>query len=122
MKEWQERQEGGPIPIDQNSINTGFRRGSMNEVDDDEVFGLQDAVSDTNSSHLGQERVIKLSQVLEGSLYIELQKECQHCENSLREEELFSLFMQDQSDYTIKCPYCQQCFVPKFLVQSEYKT
>ena len=33
-----------------------------------------------------------MSQVLEGSVYIELQKECQHCEKSLREEELFSLF------------------------------
>jgi len=40
----------------------------------------------------------------------------------LREEELFSLFTQDQSDYVVKCPHCQQQFVPKFLVQSEYRT
>ena len=63
-----------------------------------------------------------MSQVLEGSIYIELQKECQHCEKPLKEEELFSLFTQDQSDYTVKCPYCNQCFVPKFTIQSEYKT
>jgi len=32
---------------------------------------------------------------LENSLYIELQKECSHCDKPIREEELFSLFTQD---------------------------
>lgn len=86
-KEWQENNgasKGGAIP-DQ---NTAFRRGSQAEDDFDDLFDKHDdSVSKENS-----DKKIKLSQVLEGSLYIELQKECQHCEAALREEELFSLF------------------------------
>lgn len=55
-------------------------------------------------------------------MHIELCKECSKCAKPLREEELFSLFTQDQSDYTIKCPFCAQCFVPKLLLQSEFRT
>ena len=40
----------------------------------------------------------------------------------MKEEEILSCFHKDQSDYTIKCPYCQKLFVPKFMVYSEYKT
>ena len=36
-----------------------------------------------------------MSQILEGSLYIEMQKDCSSCEKPLREEELFSLFTKD---------------------------
>ena len=58
-KEWQDNQ--GPSLTEQNSINTAFRRGSMNEGDDDDVFYSQDAISDTNSNQPPQDRVIKLS-------------------------------------------------------------
>ena len=62
----------------------------FDDLFDKEEVGSASAASD----HIiqPQDRVIKLSQVLEGSLYIELQKECQQCEKPIREEELFSLF------------------------------
>lgn len=107
--------EGANVP-EQSSVNTAFRMGSGADDDFDDLFEKQD------SEIQPQDRVIKLSQVLEGSLFIELQKECSHCDAGLREEELFSLFTQDQSDYTVRCPYCKQCFVPKFVVQSELRS
>ena len=60
--------------------------------------------------------------MLEHSLYIEICKECPHCNNPLKEEELLSGLQKNNSDYTSKCPYCLVPFVPKVTLYSEYKT
>ena len=97
--------------------------------DFDELFELkrQDTFGDTanqvlNSAASSGEKTVKLSQVLENNLFMELCKECMQCENPIREEEILSCMQKDQSDYTIKCPHCMKCFVPKFTIYSEYKT
>ena len=90
-KEYQESQIS-QLCADQN--NTAFRRGSTQGTEFEDIFEKEEAGS-ASDYIVPQDRVIKMSQVLEGSLYIELQKECQHCEKPLKEEELFSLFTQD---------------------------
>jgi uncharacterized protein (DUF39 family) len=65
---------------------------------------------------------VRLSHLLENSLYLEIDTECQQCEKKLREEELFSGFTKSLNQYTIKCPACKSMFVPKLMVYSEYKT
>ena len=90
-KEYQESQIS-QMCADQN--NTAFRRGSTQGTEFEDIFEKEDAGS-ASDYIVPQDRVIKMSQVLEGSLYIELQKERQHCEKPLKEEELFSLFTQD---------------------------
>lgn len=106
FEEAKELQETRKSQLAQDQNNTAFRRGSTQGNDIEDIFDKED-VSSPHDQIQPQDRVIKLSQVLEGSLYIELQNVCQHCEKPLKEEELFSLFTQDQSDYTVKCPYCQ---------------
>ena len=121
QKEWNDSQTNEQYMQEQSSVNTAFRRGSLNGSDDWEELHI-DQTENRDSITQPQEKQIKLSQVLEGGLYIELQNNCSKCELPIREEELFSMFSQDQADYTVKCPHCQKMFVPKFLVQSEYQT
>jgi hypothetical protein len=52
-------------------------------------------------------KAIKLSQVLENSLFLDLQKECMQCMATLREEEILSGMQKHISEYTIKCPVCE---------------
>ena len=61
----------------------------------------------------------KLSYVLESTLYFELDKECAKCKEKLREEEIFSGFMKNTSNYTVKCPICKKMFRPKFMIYCE---
>ena len=67
---------------------------------------------------------VRLSQVLENStaLYLEIEQQCQQCQQSLREEDILSGFGKNLSAYVIRCPLCKDNFVPKFWVYSEYKT
>lgn len=60
--------------------------------------------------------------MLENSLYLELVKECTQCKQPLREEEVLSGMLKNQSEYIIKCPICKQCFVPKFMIYTEQQT
>ena len=62
---------------------------------------------------------MKLSYILENSLYLELEKLCLKCKTPLREEELFSGFQTSLSNYVVKCPICSEDFVPKFTIYSE---
>lgn len=57
---------------------------------------------------------VRLSQILENSLYIELDLECSQCEKPLKEEELLSGFTKNLSSYIVKCPICKGNFVPRF--------
>ena len=65
---------------------------------------------------------MKLSQILENSLYLEIEAICQQCEKPLKEEEILSSFSKNLSAYAIKCPLCKENDVPKFKVYSEHKT
>ena len=65
------------------------------EDDFDELFDRQETLGDTgnqnlNSAQSSGEKQIKLSQVLENNLFLELCKECMQCEMPLREEEVLS--------------------------------
>ena len=62
---------------------------------------------------------VKLSNVLENSLFMDIEKMCLKCKEMLREEEILTGFQKDLNNYTVKCPKCQQCFVPKFTIYSE---
>jgi hypothetical protein len=55
---------------------------------------------------------VKLSQILENSLFLDMDLECSQCEKSLKEEELLSGFTKNLSSYTVKCPICKGNFVP----------
>ena len=77
----------GGISAD-NSVNTAFRKASANDEDFEDLFDRRESVDDGNLRR--SQSIIKLSQVIEGSLYIELCKECDKCKKPLREEELFS--------------------------------
>jgi phage FluMu protein Com len=57
--------------------------------------------------------------VLENLLYIDIEKSCSKCKESLREEEIFSGFQKNLSNYLVKCPICKAMFVPKFSIYSE---
>ena len=61
----------------------------------------------------------KLSYILENSLCFEFEKQCGKCKEPLREEELFTGFQKNSSNYTVKCPYCKAMFRPKFKIYSE---
>ena len=60
-----------------------------------------------------------MSYVMDNSMYLELCKQCAQCQETLKEEELFSSFLKNQSEYITKCPVCQHSFVPKFKVFTE---
>ena len=64
---------------------------------------------------------MKLSHILENSLFLDIEKTCTKCKESLREEELFTGFQKNLSTYTVKCPICSKEFVPKFSVHSEHQ-
>lgn len=66
--------------------------------------------------------VVKLSHILENSLYLEIESICQHCTRPLKEEEILSSYPKSLSAYAIKCPLCKENDVPKFKVYSEHKT
>ena len=66
-----------------------------------------------------QDSGIKISFVMDNSMYLELNKTCAMCSETLREEEILSGMLKNQSEYIIKCPICKQCFVPKFKVFTE---
>lgn len=62
---------------------------------------------------------MKLSSILENSLFFEFEKSCSKCKETLREEEIFSGFQKSLSNYTVKCPICKKDFVPKFSIYCE---
>ena len=62
---------------------------------------------------------MKLSNVLENCLLIEIEKKCSKCKEELREEEILTGFKKDYDDYTVHCPKCKQPFVPKFTIYTE---
>ena len=94
-----------------------------NDSEFDELFDKDTIGDGTNQQSVSSgEREVKLSQVLENNLFLEICKECSKCGKPLREEEVLSCLQKDQSDYTIKCPHCGMSFVPKFTMYSEYKT
>jgi len=47
---------------------------------------------------------VKLSNVLENSLLMDIETKCSKCKDSLREEEILTGFKKDINDYTVKCP------------------
>jgi len=49
---------------------------------------------------------VKLSNVLENSLLMDIETKCSKCKDSLREEEILTGFKKDINDYTVKCPKC----------------
>ena len=57
--------------------------------------------------------------MLDSSLFIEIDKTCQKCKETLREEEIFSGFVKSLSNYTVKCPICRGQYVAKFVIYSE---
>ena len=59
---------------DNQNINMAFRKASANDEDFDDLFDRRESMDDGTAKRPAQQ--IKLSQVMEGSLYIELQKEC----------------------------------------------
>lgn len=63
-----------------------------------------------------KESKTKLSYIIENSLYLDICKQCVQCGEQLREEEVLSGMLKNQSEYIIKCPICKQCFVPKFVI------
>jgi NAD-dependent SIR2 family protein deacetylase len=52
-------------------------------------------------------------------LFLDIEKSCSKCKEYLREEEIFTGFQKNLSNYTVKCPICKECFVPKFTIYSE---
>ena len=62
---------------------------------------------------------MRLSYILENCLFFEITKNCLKCKEPLREEEVFSGFQKNLSNYTTKCPICSGMFVPKFTIYSE---
>lgn len=57
----------------QDQNNTAFRRTSQNEDDFDDLFDKPESLQGGDNLALtSQDKAIKMSQVLEGSLYIEL--------------------------------------------------
>lgn len=79
-------------------------------------------ILDTQIIESNRTSQVRLSQILENSLFIELDLECSQCEKILKEEELLSGFAKNLSSYTVKCPICKGNFVPRFTVYSEYKS
>ena len=92
--------------------------GSFNMVDSENGGGdfIETQVESNRNS------TVKLSLILENSLFIEFDPICQQCDKPLKEEEILSGFSKNLSAYVIKCPICKENYVPKFMVYSEYKT
>lgn len=63
---------------------------------------------------------MKLSQVLESHIYIEIEKSCSKCEFNFKEEEILSGLSRNMNEYTIPCPSCKAMHVPKFVIFSEF--
>lgn len=101
-------------------IGNRFSSGSINGAESE--FGLGDNV-ETQVLTSSRASCQKLSQILENSLYLEIENLCQNeeCKKLLKEEEILSSFSKNLSAYIIKCPVCQQNYVPKFGVYSEHK-
>lgn len=100
-------------------INNRLSTGSVNVGGDSENGGgdyIETQVETSRASY------VKLSQILENSLYMEIEPLCQQCDKPLKEEEILSGFSKNLSAYVIRCPICKECFVPKFKVYSEHKT
>ena len=58
----------------------------------------------------------QMSWVMDSSLFLEILKSCNQCVEQLREEEVLSGMLKNNSEYIIRCPKCKQCFVPKFKI------
>lgn len=65
---------------------------------------------------------VKLSHILENSLYLEIEAFCHQCDQPLKEEEMLSNYPKNLSAYAILCPHCKCREIPSFNVKSEHKT
>jgi len=86
-------------------------------VDFGEILEGKETTSETQA--VRNSNLMKLSYILENLLYFEIDKICPKCNETLREEEVFSGFQKNLSSYTIKCPICSGQYVPKFKIYTE---